>query len=96
MANKRVRKLTAAQIVTKSYLLKKAVKMSRYGSLININPSGFFHPLFTPLLLCSHPILCLGTEKKAGKRKINLNQVENFLFFPLQNLSALYDLIVGD
>ena len=40
VANKRERKQTAAHIVAKSYLLYTAVKMYRYGCLININLSG--------------------------------------------------------
>ena len=39
VANKRERKLTAANIMAKSYLLYLAVKMCRCGSLINIKPS---------------------------------------------------------
>ena len=37
MANKRERKLTAAHLVAKSYPLYLAVRMGRYGSLINIS-----------------------------------------------------------
>ena len=40
VANKRERKQTAAHIVARSYSLYLAVKMCRYGSLININPSA--------------------------------------------------------
>ena len=39
VANKRERKLTAAHIVAKSYPLYLVVRILRYGSLININPS---------------------------------------------------------
>ena len=39
VANKRERKLTAAHIAAKSYPLCLAVRMRRYGSLLNINPS---------------------------------------------------------
>ena len=39
VANKRERKETAVHIVAKSYPLYLAVKMGRYGSLMNINPS---------------------------------------------------------
>ena len=38
VANNREIKLTAAHIAAKSYLFYLAVKMCRYGSLININP----------------------------------------------------------
>ena len=40
VANKGERKQTAAHVVAKSYLLYQAARMRRYGSLININPSG--------------------------------------------------------
>ena len=40
VANKTERKMTAARIVAKSYLLQQAVRLRRYGSLININPSA--------------------------------------------------------
>ena len=40
VANKRVRKYTAAHKVANSYPLYLAVRMRRYGSLIKINPSG--------------------------------------------------------
>ena len=40
MANKRDRKYTSAHKMAKSYLLKQATGMRRYGSLININPSA--------------------------------------------------------
>ena len=39
VANKKERKETAALIVAKSYPLYVAVKICRYGSLINTNPS---------------------------------------------------------
>ena len=39
VANKREKKLTAANIVAKSYPLYLAVRRRRYGSLIKINPS---------------------------------------------------------
>ena len=39
VANKRERKQTAAHIVAKPYPLYLAVRMRRYGSLFNINPS---------------------------------------------------------
>ena len=42
VANKSERRQTAAHIVAKSYLLWLAVRMRRYGSLININPSGLY------------------------------------------------------
>ena len=35
-------KQTAAHIVAKSYPLQQAAGMRRYGSLININPSGLY------------------------------------------------------
>ena len=38
MANKKREKI---DIVAKSYPQQSAVKLSRYGSLVNINPSGF-------------------------------------------------------
>ena len=43
VANKREIKQTDAHahIMAKSYLLYLAVRMRRYGSLININPSAF-------------------------------------------------------
>ena len=40
VANKRERKQTAAPLVAKSHTHKQAAGRSRYGSLININPSG--------------------------------------------------------
>ena len=40
VANKRERKQRIAHIVAKSYPLWQAVRMRRYDSLININPSG--------------------------------------------------------
>ena len=46
VANKRERKLTSAHIVAKSYLLWQAVRLRRYGSLININPSVLDQVLF--------------------------------------------------
>ena len=44
-ANKRERKQTAAQ-VAKYCPLQQATGISRYGSLININPSGRKHIIF--------------------------------------------------
>ena len=44
VANKRKRKYTAAHRVATSCLLNQAAGMSRYGSLININPSGHADP----------------------------------------------------
>ena len=38
VANKREKKETVAHIVAKFYPLELAVKLYRYGSLININP----------------------------------------------------------
>ena len=47
VANNRERKQTAAHIVAKSYPIQQTVEMCRYGSLININHSGFsFKPSF--------------------------------------------------
>ena len=40
VSNKRERKSTAAHIMAKSYPLYLAVKMCRYGSLIDIYPSA--------------------------------------------------------
>ena len=40
VANKRKRQQTAANLVSKCYSLQQAARMRRYGSLININPSG--------------------------------------------------------
>ena len=45
VANKVERKLTAVLTVAKSYLLKQAEKMRRYGSLVNINPSVLLEPV---------------------------------------------------
>ena len=42
VANKREKKYTDAHIAAKFYPLWLAVKMRRYGSLINIYPSGLF------------------------------------------------------
>ena len=44
VANARERKCTTANIVIISYPLKQAVKMRRYRSLININPSAVKQP----------------------------------------------------
>ena len=41
VANKRERQWTSAQLEAKSYPLQQAVRMCRYVSLININPSAF-------------------------------------------------------
>ena len=46
VANKRERKQAATHVVAISYPLQQAVGMHRYGSLININPSGFTVPNF--------------------------------------------------
>ena len=43
MANKKERKYTAAHIVAKFYPLYLAVRMRRYGSLININHSWNYY-----------------------------------------------------
>ena len=49
VANERERKQTAAHVVAKSYPLYLTVKICRYVSLININPSAprFFAQLYS-------------------------------------------------
>ena len=47
VANKRERKKTAAHMVAKSCPLWQAAWNPRYGSLININPSGIILGLFS-------------------------------------------------
>ena len=56
VANKRERKWSAAHIVAKSYPLLLAVGMRRYGSLINMNPSGSMH----------WTVVLLGTSRQAA------------------------------
>ena len=68
VANKRERKQTAAHIVTKSYPLYIAVKMCRYGSLINIDPSALHE-------------VCFHFSKKQAKPIKFTRRV--FLFFTL-------------
>ena len=47
----------AGPIVAKSYPIKQAVRMGRYSSLININPSGITH-FSRKKLTILHVLIC--------------------------------------
>ena len=64
VANKRERKKTAAPKVIKSYPLQLGVKMRRYSSLININPSAMAY--------CLSLQISTNTKSKGRKKQNKL------------------------